>query len=98
MLAIARAIAGGPKALLLDEPSLGLAPLLVADVYKALGELSDKGLSMVLVEQKEVPLWRVADQTFVLNAGRVVRHVVGGTLTRDELADLYVGDHDATTI
>lgn len=98
MLAISRAIAGNPKVLLLDEPSLGLAPIVVDDVYRALGELNANGLAMVIVEQKEVPLWRVPNQTLVLRASQVVSHVCNAELSSDELVRLYTGGQEVGTV
>jgi branched-chain amino acid transport system ATP-binding protein len=93
MLAIARAISAGAKVLLLDEPSQGLAPLMVREVYAALESLNSEGLAIVLVEQKAVPLWREPDETVVLASGRVVHRVANASIPDDELADLYMGEH-----
>ncbi len=90
MLAIARAITARARILLLDEPSRGLAPLMVAEVYGALRTLNDDGLGMVLVEQKSVPLWRVPDETIVLAAGRVVHRARNEVVDEATLAELYL--------
>jgi branched-chain amino acid transport system ATP-binding protein len=92
MLAIARALLSRPHVLLLDEPSLGLAPQAVARVYEALGRLNTEGLAMVIVEQKAVPLARTPDQTLVLQAGRVIYQKSGVRPTEEELAELYLGE------
>lgn len=96
MLAIARAVAGRPTVLLLDEPSRGLSPLLVGEVYDALAGLNRDGLAMILVEQKAVPLWRRPDETIVLSASRVIHRVSGETVSAEELARLYMGVEEAT--
>jgi branched-chain amino acid transport system ATP-binding protein len=91
MLAIARALLSEPRVLLLDEPSLGLAPLAVARVYRTLGELNERGLAMVLVEQKAVPLARTPDMTIVLHSGHAVYMEADRRPSEDELAALYLG-------
>jgi branched-chain amino acid transport system ATP-binding protein len=90
MLAIARALAARARILLLDEPSLGLAPLMVKEVYGALEALNNDGLGMILVEQKTVPLWRVPDEVIVLAGGRVVHRAVGEMVDEATLAQLYL--------
>lgn len=91
MLAIARALLSQPKVLLLDEPSLGLAPQAVAQVYAALNELSAQGLALVLVEQKVVPLTTTPALTVVLDHGTVIDRREGARPSEDVLADLYLG-------
>jgi branched-chain amino acid transport system ATP-binding protein len=90
MLAIARAIAARARLLLLDEPSRGLAPLVVGEVYRTLRSLNSDGLGMILVEQKSVPLWRDPDETIVLAAGRVVHRAQAERVDEAMLADLYL--------
>lgn len=70
MLAIGRALMGNPRVLLLDEPSEGLAPLIVAEVGRAIHRLKDEGLSIILVEQNRHLALEVADQAVILNTGR----------------------------
>ncbi len=72
MLAIGRALMGNPRVLLLDEPSEGLAPLIVAEVGRTLKRLKDEGQSIVLVEQNRQLALEVADQAVILNTGRCV--------------------------
>lgn len=72
MLAIGRALMGNPRVLLLDEPSEGLAPLIVAEVGRAIGRLKEEGQSIVLVEQNLKLALDVADQAVILNTGRCV--------------------------
>jgi branched-chain amino acid transport system ATP-binding protein len=90
MLAIARAIAARARVLLLDEPSRGLAPLIVGEVYRALRGLNEDGLGMILVEQKSVPLWRAPDETIVLAAGRVIHRALAERVDEAMLAELYM--------
>ncbi len=90
MLAIARAIAARARFLLLDEPSRGLAPLVVGEVYRALRSLNSGGLGMILVEQKSVPLWRAPDETIVLAAGRVIHRALAARVDEAMLAELYL--------
>lgn len=94
MLAIARALLAKPSVLLLDEPSLGLAPLAIAKVYEALATLNANGLTMVLIEQKAVPLPAVRERTIVLKNGRIVFQQKRRP-TADELATLYLGESAA---
>ena len=70
MLAIGRALMGNPRVLLLDEPSEGLAPLIVAEVSRAIARLKAEGQSIILVEQNLKLALEVADQAVILNTGR----------------------------
>jgi branched-chain amino acid transport system ATP-binding protein len=72
MLAVGRALMTNPALLLMDEPTEGLAPLLVREVGKAIAELKDQGLSILLVEQSLHFAAGVADHIYVLNRGRIV--------------------------
>ena len=72
MLAIGRALMGNPRVLLLDEPSEGLAPLIVAEVGRTIRRLKDQGQSIVLVEQNRQLALDVADHAVILNTGRCV--------------------------
>jgi branched-chain amino acid transport system ATP-binding protein len=96
MLAIGRAILARPKLLLLDEPSLGLAPAAAATVHTALKHLSDEGLTMVLVEQKALSIEWTPDLTVVLRHGEIVFSAEHARPSEERLAELYLG-HAAKT-
>jgi branched-chain amino acid transport system ATP-binding protein len=72
MLAMGRALMGAPKLLMLDEPSLGLAPIIVADIFRIIGELRQAGVSVLLVEQNAQAALRVADRAYVMELGEFV--------------------------
>lgn len=92
MLAIARAILARPRILLLDEPSLGLAPQIVERACEVLVDLNEGGLTMIMVEQKSVPLRRSPTETLVLRGGQIVHRQAGGRPADKELARLYLPD------
>jgi branched-chain amino acid transport system ATP-binding protein len=71
MLAVGRALMAGPKLLMLDEPSLGLAPKVAAEILDTLGELNSKGLGILLVEQKAPLALKLARRVYVLSSGSV---------------------------
>ena len=72
MLAIARALMAGPKVLLLDEPSMGLAPILVELIFDIIREINNSGTSILLVEQNALMALSIADRGYVLDTGKVV--------------------------
>ena len=84
MLAIARALLVNPKLLLLDEPSQGLAPLLVRDVFRVVASMRAEGISILLVEQNAKFGLEVADRVYVLNDGKVVHTGQAQDLARDQ--------------
>jgi branched-chain amino acid transport system ATP-binding protein len=92
MLAIARALMGRPRLLLLDEPSLGLAPLITKQVYDTLVSLNQDGMTVLVVEQNPARIIKVASRVYVLRSGRVVRSGPAEILNqREELDDAYFG-------
>ena len=91
-LAIARALMSAPKLLLLDEPSLGLAPQVVDDIFDLLLRLKARGLTILLVEQDAVAALDVADRAYVMANGRVVMSGAAAELrASDEVAHAYLG-------
>jgi branched-chain amino acid transport system ATP-binding protein len=92
LLAIARALLARPRVLLLDEPSLGLAPKMVATVFGVLAELKAAGTTMLLVEQNALRALRLADRGYVLELGRIGLTGTGAALLRDAgVARAYLG-------
>ncbi|MDT3378071.1 ABC transporter ATP-binding protein [Labrys neptuniae] len=91
-LALARAMMASPRLLLLDEPSLGVAPLLVRHIFEALAELKRQGMTMLLVEQNIAIALELADRAYVLRTGRVVLSGSSAELTaNDRVAQAYLG-------
>jgi branched-chain amino acid transport system ATP-binding protein len=94
MLAIGRALMASPKLLLLDEPSLGLAPRIIGQIGEVIAEINRQGTSVLLVEQNATMALRVADLAYVLDVGEVSLSGDAGELARtDEVQRLYLG-HD----
>jgi len=92
MLAIGRALMAGPRLLLLDEPSLGLAPKVVGQIGAAIGEINARGTTVVLVEQNAAMALSVATEAFVLTTGEVTLAGPAPALaTDDAVRDLYLG-------
>lgn len=92
MLAIARGLMGRPRLLLLDEPSLGLAPLLVQEILAAIRRLNEQGTTILLVEQNARAALRIADRAYVLETGKV--RLKGNTselLKNEEIKQAYLG-------
>jgi len=84
MLAIARGLMANPKLLLLDEPSLGLSPLLVKNIFGIITEINKQGVTILLVEQNVYQSLRIAHRAYVLETGRVVLSGTGEELLADE--------------
>lgn len=92
MLAIGRALMAKPRLLLLDEPSMGLAPLLVQEIFKTLADINRSGLTVLLVEQNVRQALKIARHGYVIETGQVVLTDSGANLLRDpRVADAYLG-------
>ncbi len=92
MLAIGRAMMCSPKILVLDEPSLGLAPNLVKEILQLLGRLREEGLTILLIEQDAVAALKIADRGYVMERGRIVLEGTAGELLgNDEVKHAYLG-------
>jgi branched-chain amino acid transport system ATP-binding protein len=93
MLAIARGLIARPKVLMLDEPSLGLSPALIEDLYSILAELRDEGLSILLVDQMAGLALSVADRAYILQSGEVVQSGPASDFSKDSLLQkAYLGE------
>ena len=94
MLAISRALMSEPRLLLLDEPSLGLAPLIIKDIFAAIRQLRESGLTILLVEQMAKQALGVADRAYVLETGRITLEGSGRELLDDpKVKAAYLGTH-----
>jgi branched-chain amino acid transport system ATP-binding protein len=92
MLAIGRALMTQPKVLLLDEPSMGLAPVLVTQIFSIVQEINRRGTTVLLVEQNAQQALQVADRAYVLETGRIVKSAAAGELLDDpEVRAAYLG-------
>ncbi len=93
MLAIARALMSDPKVLLLDEPSLGLAPIIVSKIFRTIKEINNEGVTVLLVEQNARAALSLSDRGYVLESGRIVLHGSGEELLRNErVKKAYLGE------
>ena len=92
MLAIGRALMARPKLLLLDEPSMGLAPLVVADIFKVIQEINRDGTTILLVEQNVRQALKIAHYAYVMETGRIVLHGEATTVANDpKVLEAYLG-------
>ncbi|PKK96583.1 MAG: ABC transporter ATP-binding protein [Tenericutes bacterium HGW-Tenericutes-3] len=92
MLAIGRALMGKPKLLLLDEPSLGLAPLIVRDIFEIIEQIKKRGKTILIVEQNAYQTLKIADYAYLLELGLVKKQGTGQELMQDEeLVNAYLG-------
>ena len=92
MLAIGRGLMSSPSLLLVDEPSLGLAPQMTAAVFRALARLKEKGVTILLVEQNVTRTLQVTDRGYVLEKGKIVLEGASGDLIQDtHVRKAYLG-------
>ena len=92
MLAMGRALMGAPRLLMLDEPSLGLAPIIVADIFRTIGELRASGVSVLLVEQNAQAALQIADRAYVMELGEfILSGPAKDIATNQRVAASYLG-------
>jgi branched-chain amino acid transport system ATP-binding protein len=93
MLAIARALMSHPKMLLLDEPSLGLAPIIMSKIYKVIREINREGVTILLVEQNAKAALQLSHRGYVLEQGRIILHDTGESLLHNvKVKNAYLGE------
>jgi branched-chain amino acid transport system ATP-binding protein len=99
MLAMGRALMGSPRLLMLDEPSLGLAPIIVADIFHTIGELRANGVSVLLVEQNAQAALQIADRAYVMELGAFVLDGPASEIAANQLVVAsYLGfQHEGTS-
>lgn len=94
MLAIARALMASPKILLLDEPSLGLAPLIVKNIFEIVKEINDEGTTVLIIEQNALQTLKIAHYAYVLEVGEITMEGNASELIQDKkLIEAYLGGH-----
>ncbi len=94
MLAVGRALMSRPKLMMLDEPSLGLAPLVVQDIFSIIGEINRQGVTILLIEQNANMALKIADLAYVLETGNITLSGTGAELLADEkVKEAYLGKH-----
>ena len=92
MLAVGRALMSRPKVLMMDEPSLGLAPLVVQGIFDIIREINKQGVTVLLIEQNANMALKVADLAYVLETGKITRFGTGAELLADEsIKEAYLG-------
>lgn len=92
MLAIGRALMARPRLLMLDEPSLGLAPMLVADIFNVIRDIGKRGVTVMLVEQNAAQALQLSDRGYVLESGNIVLEGTGKELLGDDrVRSAYLG-------
>jgi branched-chain amino acid transport system ATP-binding protein len=92
MLAVGRALMSRPRLLCIDEPSTGLAPILRAEVFEKIGEISKLGITVLLVEQEVSTVFKMATRNYVLSSGKIIAEGKGDKLLEDEmLRKTYLG-------
>mgnify|MGYP001535381999 CR=1 FL=1 len=93
MLAMGRALMANPRILLLDEPSMGLSPLLVSEIFDIIQEINKQGVTILLVEQNAKKALSIANRAYVLETGRIVKENDAQALLHDEaIKKAYLGE------
>ena len=93
MLAIGRALMSDPEVLLLDEPSMGLSPILVETIFNVIRDINKQGTTILLVEQNALLALQVANRGYVIETGQIVLEDTGANLLRsDEVRKAYLGE------
>ena len=94
MLAVGRALMSRPKLMMLDEPSLGLAPLVVQDIFSIIREINHQGVTILLIEQNANMALKIADLAYVLETGKITMSGTGAELlANDKVKEAYLGKH-----
>ena len=92
MLAVGRALMGRPKLLMMDEPSLGLAPIVVQEIFRIIRQINDAGTTVLLIEQNANMALHVADRAYVIENGKILMEGTGKELLEDEkVREAYLG-------
>ena len=92
MLAVGRALMSRPKLIMMDEPSLGLAPIVVQDIFKTIKTVNEQGITVLLIEQNANMALQTADYAYVLETGRITKSGTGAELLADEsIKEAYLG-------
>lgn len=92
MLAVARSLMSNPKIMMLDEPSLGLAPLIVKEIFNIIKDINDQGVTILLIEQNANMALRIANKAYVLETGKIVLNGSGEELLKnEEIKKAYLG-------
>ncbi|MFO7316760.1 MAG: ABC transporter ATP-binding protein [Bacilli bacterium] len=97
MLAIARALLSKPKLLLLDEPSMGLAPIIVSEIFRIIQEIKEEGTTVLVVEQNAKQALKIADYGYVMETGKIIMEGFAKDLLKDErIVEAYLGKKKTT--
>jgi len=92
MLAIGRALMSKPKLIILDEPSLGLAPIIVTQIFEIIKKVREQGTSILLVEQNAYKALSISDRAYIMNVGKIVNEGKASELIKDKsLVEAYLG-------
>lgn len=98
MLAVGRALMSRPSILLMDEPSMGLSPLLVKEIFKIIQEVHKQGMTVLLVEQNAKMALSISDRAYVLETGRISMSGAASDLLNDEKVKKLISDYRVKTL